>query len=176
MKRPEDCPDILFEMMYECWNHSPNDRPTFLQICQRLLPNANERFKQVSYFTSPEGREAVINQEATFQVVYIMNNARRRKYETILQMRRQQEEENSMDPATPLTMGQNGNGLSPDNGHLPRIGESHPMVNLRPGSRSPTHVHFSGESGSRSSKLSMNGIVGIAQRLRNKSGSTSGEA
>ena len=92
------------------------------------------------------------------------------------QLRREQEEANSMDPATPLTIGHNGNGLSPDNGHLPRSGESHPMVNLRPGSRSPTHVQFSNESGSRSSKLSMNGIVGIAQRFRNKSGSTSGEA
>ena len=86
-----------------------------------------------------------------------------------------------MDPATPLTIGHNngngnGNGMSLDNGHLPRSGESHPMVNLRPGSRSPTHVQFSNESGSRSSKLSMNGIVGIAQRFRNKSGSTSGEA
>ena len=76
------------------------------------------------------------------------------------QLRREQEEANSMDPATPLTIGHNGNGLSPDNGHLPRSGESHPMVNLRPGSRSPTHVQFSNE----------NGIVGIAQSFWNKSG------
>merc|ERR1712013_666468 len=147
MRRPEDCPDILYNLMSECWNNNPNDRPTFLEICARLLPNANDNFNRGSFFTSPDGREAVINQEA-----------------------------NSTDPATPLTIGHNSNGLSPENGHLPRSGESHPMVNLRPGSRSPTHVQFSNESGSRSSKLSMNGIVGIAQRLRNKSGSTSGEA
>jgi len=158
MRRPEDCPDILFNLMSECWNNMPDDRPTFLQICQRLLPEANENFKDVSFYMCPDGIEAVINQEAMFQ------------------LRREQEEANSMDPATPLTIGHNGNGLSPENGHLPRSGESHPMVNLRPGSRSPTHVQFSNESGSRSSKLSMNGIVGIAQRFRNKSGSTSGEA
>jgi len=158
MRRPEDCPDILYNLMSECWNNNPNDRPTFLEICARLLPNANENFNRGSFFTSPDGREAVINQEAMFQ------------------LRREQEEANSTDPATPLTIGHNSNGLSPENGHLPRSGESHPMVNLRPGSRSPTHVQFSNESGSRSSKLSMNGIVGIAQRLRNKSGSTSGEA
>lgn len=158
MRRPEDCPDILYNLMSECWSNMPNDRPTFLEICQRLLPDANDSFNTVSFFMSPDGREAVINQEAMFQ------------------LRREQEEANSMDPATPLTIGHNGNGLSPDNGHLPRSGESHPMVNLRPGSRSPTHVQFSNESGSRSSKLSMNGIVGIAQRFRNKSGSTSGEA
>ena len=44
--------------------------------------------------------------------------------------------------------------------------------------RSPTHVQFSNEQGgggsSRTSKLS--GILGEIQRLRNKSGSTSGEA
>jgi len=158
MRRPEDCPDILYNLMSECWNNAPDDRPTFLEICQKLLDQANDNFHQISFFLSPDGREAVINQEAMFQ------------------LRREQEEANSMDPATPLTIGHNGNGLSPDNGHLPRSGESHPMVNLRPGSRSPTHVQFSNESGSRSSKLSMNGIVGIAQRFRNKSGSTSGEA
>jgi len=158
MRRPEDCPDILYNLMSECWNNNPNDRPTFLEICQRLLPDANDSFSTGSFYTSPDGREAIINQEAMFQ------------------LRREQEEANSMDPATPLTIGHNGNGLSPENGHLPRSGESHPMVNLRPGSRSPTHVQFSNESGSRSSKLSMNGIVGIAQRFRNKSGSTSGEA
>ena len=38
------------------------------------------------------------------------------------------------------------------------------MANLRPGSRSPTHVQFGNE----------NGIVGIAQSFRNKSGCTSG--
>jgi len=163
MRRPEDCPDILYNLMSECWSTSPNDRPTFLEICQRLLPNANENFSRVSFFTSPDGSVAVLNEE------------------TSLQLKREQEEANSMDPATPLTIGHNngngnGNGMSLDNGHLPRSGESHPMVNLRPGSRSPTHVQFSNESGSRSSKLSMNGIVGIAQRFRNKSGSTSGEA
>ena len=43
--------------------------------------------------------------------------------------------------------------------------------------RSPTHVQFSNEQqggSSRTSKLS--GILGEIQRLRNKSGSTSGEA
>ena len=68
MKRPEDCPDILFELMSECWHIVPDERPTFLQICQRLVGEANERFRRTSFFLTPEGREAVINQEEMLQV------------------------------------------------------------------------------------------------------------
>ena len=44
MKRPDDCPDILCELMSECWHIIPDERPTFLQICQRLVGESNERF------------------------------------------------------------------------------------------------------------------------------------
>ena len=69
MRRPEDCPDILYNLMSECWSTSPNDRPTFLEICQRLLPNANENFSRVSFFTSPDGSVAVLNEETSLQVL-----------------------------------------------------------------------------------------------------------
>ena len=68
MKRPDDCPDILFDLMSECWHIVPDERPTFLQICQRLVGDANERFRRTSFFLTPEGREAVINQEEMLQV------------------------------------------------------------------------------------------------------------
>ena len=34
MQRPENCPDILFNMMSECWEAHANARPTFLDICK----------------------------------------------------------------------------------------------------------------------------------------------
>ena len=34
MHRPENCPDILFNMMSECWEAHANARPTFLDICK----------------------------------------------------------------------------------------------------------------------------------------------
>jgi serine/threonine protein kinase len=34
MQRPENCPDVLFEMMSECWEAQPNSRPTFLDLCR----------------------------------------------------------------------------------------------------------------------------------------------
>ena len=42
--------------------------PYFLQICKRLLDKANDRWRETCYFLSPEGREAVINQEEKLQV------------------------------------------------------------------------------------------------------------
>ena len=68
MRPPEGCPEIIHNLILECWNNSPSDRPTLIKICQRLLPDANENFKTVSVFMSPGGQEAVINQESMFQV------------------------------------------------------------------------------------------------------------
>ena len=73
-------------------------------------------------------------------------------------------------------------GVGPDNGHANGSNggssgaEHHPLQELST-PRSPTHVTFSSDesSGSRGTKISLNGL-GIVQRLRNKSGSTSGEA
>jgi len=148
MKRPEDCPDLLYSLMSNCWTSQPDDRPTFLQICEKLLEFANDRFSEVSFFLSGDGREAVVNQEAMFQ------------------LRREQEEAEATDPATPLT-GQNGHTGQTGAG---RGAESHPLVSLRP---APSLVQSDHHQQARPSKLTMNGIV---QRLRNKSGSTGGEA
>ena len=126
MKRPDDCPDILFELMSECWHIVPDERPTFLQICQRLVGEANERFRRTSFFLTPEGREAVINQEEMLQV----GEEEEISFHLLMsqfQSRREQEEARSQDPNTPLTAGQNGNGH-------PRP-ESHQLVDMRAGAR-----------------------------------------
>ena len=64
--------------------------------------------------------------------------------------------------------------MNSDNGHAGPPGESHPLQELP--ATTPQHVTFEAPSTSfRASKISMNGL-GVIQRLRNKSGSTSGEA
>ena len=68
MRRPDSCPDILHELMSACWALLPDERPTFLQICARLLDSATPRWRDTCYFLTPEGREAVTNQEEMFQV------------------------------------------------------------------------------------------------------------
>ncbi|XP_055591347.1 insulin-like receptor [Uranotaenia lowii] len=54
MERPENCPDKLYDMMRRCWQHRPTARPTFLDIINMLLPDANDRFLEVAYFCSQE--------------------------------------------------------------------------------------------------------------------------
>ncbi|KAF7271558.1 hypothetical protein GWI33_015587 [Rhynchophorus ferrugineus] len=58
MERPENCPDKLYELMRHCWDPKPGRRPTFMKLCQLLLPDANERFLTVSFYNSPAGNEA----------------------------------------------------------------------------------------------------------------------
>ena len=43
MERPNDCPDSIHNLMRNCWRQLPEDRPTFLDICQHLLPHSNQR-------------------------------------------------------------------------------------------------------------------------------------
>ncbi|XP_058832990.1 insulin-like receptor isoform X2 [Topomyia yanbarensis] len=57
MERPEKCPDKLYDLMRRCWQHRPTARPTFVDIINMLLPDANERFHEVSFFNSPEAQD-----------------------------------------------------------------------------------------------------------------------
>ena len=43
MERPNECPDSIHNLMRKCWTQLPEDRPTFLDICQHLLPHSNQR-------------------------------------------------------------------------------------------------------------------------------------
>uniref|UniRef100_A0A182P5U1 Tyrosine-protein kinase receptor n=1 Tax=Anopheles epiroticus TaxID=199890 RepID=A0A182P5U1_9DIPT len=54
MERPENCPDKLYELMRICWQHRASARPSFMDIIRMLLPDANDHFKMVSFFFSPD--------------------------------------------------------------------------------------------------------------------------
>ncbi|XP_035903371.1 insulin-like receptor isoform X5 [Anopheles stephensi] len=54
MERPENCPDKLYELMRICWQHRATARPSFVDIIRMLLPDANDHFKMVSFFFSPD--------------------------------------------------------------------------------------------------------------------------
>lgn len=38
MKRPEDCHNLLYGLMNKCWKYEANERPSFLDIIEDLLP------------------------------------------------------------------------------------------------------------------------------------------
>lgn len=50
MDTPEGCPEILYQMMLQCWQYRPKTRPTFKQIIELLVPELDPEFKETSYF------------------------------------------------------------------------------------------------------------------------------
>jgi insulin receptor len=57
MERPENCPDKLYDLMRQCWQHRPSARPSFLDIVSMLFPDAHPSFVKVSFYHSSEGQE-----------------------------------------------------------------------------------------------------------------------
>lgn len=35
MEKPENCPDLLYELMRQCWDFNEHNRPTFFSILDR---------------------------------------------------------------------------------------------------------------------------------------------
>ena len=50
MEAPQDCPPSVYALMTETWLSEPNDRPSFIQILQKLQALAKD--KNVRSFTS----------------------------------------------------------------------------------------------------------------------------
>ncbi|OAD57588.1 Insulin-like receptor [Eufriesea mexicana] len=59
MERPENCPELLYELMKRTWRHKATRRPTFMDIATMLLKHIDsESFQDVSFYHSLEGVEA----------------------------------------------------------------------------------------------------------------------
>ncbi|XP_053999330.1 insulin-like receptor [Hylaeus anthracinus] len=59
MERPENCPELLYELMKRTWRHKATKRPTFMDIATTLLKHIDsENFQRVSFYHSTEGIEA----------------------------------------------------------------------------------------------------------------------
>ncbi|KAF2901796.1 hypothetical protein ILUMI_04392 [Ignelater luminosus] len=54
---PENCPDLLYEMMVACWRWEPNDRPSFVSLLRQLKSNVSRNFRLVSFYHSKEAGE-----------------------------------------------------------------------------------------------------------------------
>lgn len=61
LTRPDQCPDMLWEIMDACWKWKPIDRPTFRDIVARLDMHVGEGFKLVSFYHSRGGEEHRLN-------------------------------------------------------------------------------------------------------------------
>ncbi|XP_076235899.1 insulin-like receptor-like [Calliopsis andreniformis] len=66
MERPENCPEMLYELMKQTWRHQATRRPTFMDIASMLLKHIDpENFKKVSFYHSQEGIEARYQNRST---------------------------------------------------------------------------------------------------------------
>ncbi|XP_076640887.1 insulin-like receptor-like isoform X1 [Halictus rubicundus] len=59
MERPDNCPELLYDLMKRTWRHKATRRPTFMDIVATLLDHTDKTsFQQVSFYHSVEGIEA----------------------------------------------------------------------------------------------------------------------
>ncbi|XP_056115157.1 insulin-like growth factor 1b receptor [Rhinichthys klamathensis goyatoka] len=56
LDKPDNCPDMLFELMRMCWQFNPKMRPSFLEIISSLKDDLEEGFKETSFFYSEENK------------------------------------------------------------------------------------------------------------------------
>ncbi|KAG2470664.1 IGF1R factor, partial [Polypterus senegalus] len=56
LDKPENCPDMLFELMRMCWLYNPKMRPSFLEIINSIKDELEPQFREVSFFYSDENK------------------------------------------------------------------------------------------------------------------------
>ena len=64
LAKPENCPVIIYQLMWNCWQFNEEDRPTFQQICDRLE----------SYLNNVSPNVACVASVASVQTVDCTNN------------------------------------------------------------------------------------------------------
>ncbi|XP_034540942.1 insulin-like growth factor 1a receptor [Notolabrus celidotus] len=56
LDKPDNCPDMLFELMRMCWQYNPKMRPSFLEIINSIKEDLDPPFREVSFFYSEENK------------------------------------------------------------------------------------------------------------------------
>ncbi|XP_051506231.1 insulin-like growth factor 1 receptor [Myxocyprinus asiaticus] len=56
LDKPDNCPDMLFELMRMCWQYNPKMRPSFLEIISSIKDDLEPGFKETSFFYSEENK------------------------------------------------------------------------------------------------------------------------
>uniref|UniRef100_A0A8C0QJZ4 Tyrosine-protein kinase receptor n=1 Tax=Chelonoidis abingdonii TaxID=106734 RepID=A0A8C0QJZ4_CHEAB len=56
LKRPENCPEKLHELMSWCWQQNPRQRPSFTQLLESIKDDMDPSFRNISFFYSAENK------------------------------------------------------------------------------------------------------------------------
>uniref|UniRef100_A0A3Q2T685 Tyrosine-protein kinase receptor n=1 Tax=Fundulus heteroclitus TaxID=8078 RepID=A0A3Q2T685_FUNHE len=58
LEKPQNCPDMLFELMRMCWQFNPKMRPSFVEIISSIKDELEPSFKEVSFYYSADNKPA----------------------------------------------------------------------------------------------------------------------
>eukprot|EP00066_Takifugu_rubripes_P005438 XP_003969481.1 PREDICTED: insulin-like growth factor 1 receptor [Takifugu rubripes] len=58
LEKPQNCPDMLFELMRMCWQYNPKMRPSFVEIISSIKDELEPSFSEVSFFYSADNKPA----------------------------------------------------------------------------------------------------------------------
>ncbi|KAF7660839.1 hypothetical protein LDENG_00273910 [Lucifuga dentata] len=58
LEKPQNCPDMLFELMRMCWQYNPKMRPSFAEIINSIKEELDPSFREVSFFYSADNKPA----------------------------------------------------------------------------------------------------------------------
>ncbi|XP_077376332.1 insulin-like growth factor 1b receptor isoform X2 [Festucalex cinctus] len=56
LEKPQNCPDMLFELMRMCWQYNPKMRPSFVEIIGSVKDELEPSFCEVSFFYSADNK------------------------------------------------------------------------------------------------------------------------
>uniref|UniRef100_A0A3Q3LYX1 Tyrosine-protein kinase receptor n=1 Tax=Mastacembelus armatus TaxID=205130 RepID=A0A3Q3LYX1_9TELE len=110
LDKPDNCPDMLFELMRMCWQYNPKMRPSFLEIISSIKDELDPPFREMSFFYSEDNKPPDTEE---------------------LDMEVENMENIPLDPATPLLgpVSPSSPGMDKHSGHILANG---PVVVLRP--------------------------------------------
>ncbi|KAM4596109.1 insulin-like growth factor 1 receptor isoform 2-T2 [Fundulus diaphanus] len=58
LEKPQNCPDMLFELMRMCWQFNPKMRPSFVEIISSIKDELEPSFKEASFYYSADNKPA----------------------------------------------------------------------------------------------------------------------
>uniref|UniRef100_A0A8C5D3M6 Tyrosine-protein kinase receptor n=1 Tax=Gouania willdenowi TaxID=441366 RepID=A0A8C5D3M6_GOUWI len=64
LEKPQNCPDMLFELMRMCWQYNPKMRPSFVEIISSLKEELEPSFREVSFFYSSDNKPVDVQLQA----------------------------------------------------------------------------------------------------------------
>ncbi|XP_061879056.1 insulin-like growth factor 1 receptor isoform X2 [Entelurus aequoreus] len=58
LEKPQNCPEMLFELERMCWQYNPKMRPSFVEIISSIKDELEPSFAEVSFFFSADNKPA----------------------------------------------------------------------------------------------------------------------